>query len=278
MFNKFSYGGNVMLKLENICFSYEKQNKILKNISLDIKKGEKTVFLGENGSGKSTLFFLLNGLLKPDSGEIYFNGEKLKYKKKDLENLRKKVGIVFQDPEVQIFAPTVYQEMAYGLQNLNYSNEKIEEKINEINVELNMKKILEKPCHHLSYGQKKRVTIASILAMEPEILVLDEPTAWLDFKNIKITLEMIENLCKRGKTLVISTHDIDFAYEVADYIYILNEGKIVKHGTRNEIFEDFKFLKKLNLDVPKILKVKEFLKQKDIDILEYYEFLEKNFK
>ncbi len=278
MFNKFSYGGNVMLKLENICFSYEKQNKILKNISLDIKKGKKTVFLGENGSGKSTLFFLLNGLLKPDSGEIYFNGEKLKYKKKDLENLRKKVGIVFQDPEVQIFAPTVYQEIAYGLQNLNYSNEKIEEKINEINVELNMKKLLEKPCHHLSYGQKKRVTIASILAMEPEILVLDEPTAWLDFKNIKITLEMIENLCKRGKTLVISTHDIDFAYEVADYIYILNEGKIVKHGTRNEIFEDFKFLKKLNLDVPKILKVKEFLKQKNIDILEYYEFLEKNFK
>ena len=278
MFNKFSYGGSIMLKLENICFSYEKQNKILKNISLDIKKGEKTVFLGENGSGKSTLFFLLNGLLKPDSGEIYFNGEKLKYKKKDLENLRKKVGIVFQDPEVQIFAPTVYQEMAYGLQNLNYSNEKIEEKISEISAELNMKKLLEKPCHHLSYGQKKRVTIASILAMEPEILVLDEPTAWLDFKNIKKTLEMIKKLCKRGKTLVISTHDIDFAYEVADYIYILNEGKIVKHGTRNEIFEDFNFLKKLNLDVPKILKVKEFLKQKNIDILEYYEFLEKKFK
>lgn len=278
MFNKFSYGGSIMLKLENICFSYEKQNKILKNISLDIKKGEKTVFLGENGSGKSTLFFLLNGLLKPDSGEIYFNGEKLKYKKKDLENLRKKVGIVFQDPEVQIFAPTVYQEMAYGLQNLGYSNEKIEEKISEISAELNMKKILEKPCHHLSYGQKKRVTIASILAMEPEILVLDEPTAWLDFKNIKKTLEMIKNLCKRGKTLVISTHDIDFAYEVADYIYILNEGQIVKQGTRYEIFDDFNFLKKLNLDVPKILKVKEFLKQKNIDILEYYEFLEKNFK
>lgn len=278
MFNKFGYGGSIMLKLESICFSYEKQNKILKNISLDIKKGAKTVFLGENGSGKSTLFFLLNGLLKPDSGEIYFNGEKLKYKKKDLENLRKKVGIVFQDPEVQIFAPTVYQEMAYGLQNLNYSNEKIEEKISEISTDLNMKKILEKPCHHLSYGQKKRVTIASILAMEPEILVLDEPTAWLDFKNIKKTLEMIENLCKRGKTLVISTHDIDFAYEVADYIYILNEGQIVKQGTRYEIFEDFKFLKKLNLDVPKILKVKEFLKQKNIDILEYYEFLEKNFK
>ena len=278
MFNKFSYGGSIMLKLENICFSYEKQNKILKNISLDIKKGEKTVFLGENGSGKSTLFFLLNGLLKPDSGEIYFNGEKLKYKKKDLENLRKKVGIVFQDPEVQIFAPTVYQEIAYGLQNLDYSNEKIEQKISEISAELNMKKLLEKPCHHLSYGQKKRVTIASILAMEPEILVLDEPTAWLDFKNIKKTLEMIKNLRKRGKTLVISTHDIDFAYEVADYIYILNEGKIVKYGTRYEIFEDFNFLKKLNLDVPKILKVKEFLKQKNIDILEYYEFLEKKFK
>ena len=278
MFDKFGYGGNVMLRLENVYFSYEKGNEILKNISLNIEKGKKTVFLGENGSGKSTLFFLLNGLLKSDKGKIYFNGQKLKYRKKDLENLRKKVGIVFQDPEVQIFAPTVYQEIAYGLQNLGYSDEKIKNRINEASQELDMENIIEKPCHHLSYGQKKRVTIASILAMKPEILILDEPTAWLDFKNITKTLKMIDDLCQKEKTLVISTHDIDFAYEIADYIYILDKGEIVKKGNKYEIFDNFEFLRKLNLDIPNILKVKEFLNQKDIDILEYYEFLKNKFK
>ena len=115
-----------MLRLENITFSYDKETEALKDVSLNIEKGKKTLFLGENGSGKSTLFLIMNGLLQAQKGNIYFEGEKIVYRKKDLENLRKKVGIIFQDPEIQIFAPLVFQEVAYGPENLGYSKEKVE--------------------------------------------------------------------------------------------------------------------------------------------------------
>lgn len=266
-----------MFKLENVDFSYEKGNKILKNISINIKKGEKVVFLGENGSGKSTLFFILNGLLKKESGEIYLKGEKIEYKKEILNKLRKKVGIIFQDPDVQLFAPTVYQEIAYGLENLGYNKKEIEKRVYEVLKELDIENLKEKPCHHLSYGQKKRVSIASILAMEPEILILDEPTAWLDSKNIKKVNKILNELHKKEKTLIISTHDIDFAYEIADYIYVLNKGEIIKHGDKKEVFNDFEIFKKLNLEIPNILKIQSFLEKKGVNIEEYNEYIKENF-
>ncbi len=225
-----------MFELKNINFSYEKGEKILKNISLNIKKGEKVVLLGENGSGKSTLFLVMNGLLKIDSGSIFLEGQEITYKKKKLEELRKKVGIVFQNPEIQMFAPTVYQEIAYGLQNLGYTVERIEEKILQISEELGIKKLLNKSCHHLSYGQKKRVTLASIIVMEPEMIILDEPTAWLDSKNTERIFEILNYLHKINKTLVISTHDINFAYKIADYVFVLSDGEILKEGKKEEIF------------------------------------------
>ena len=117
-----------MLKLEDVVFSYEKGTEIIKGININIEEGKKIVFLGENGSGKSTLFLLMNGLLKPEKGNLYFKGEKIGYKKKELDKLREKVGIVFQDPEIQIFAPTVMQEVAFGLQNLGYSSDETEER------------------------------------------------------------------------------------------------------------------------------------------------------
>ncbi|MBP6281049.1 MAG: ABC transporter ATP-binding protein [Leptotrichiaceae bacterium] len=266
-----------MLKLENIYFSYDKGKEVLKNISIDIEKGKKIIFLGENGSGKSTLFFLLNGILKKDSGDIFLENKKIKYKKKDLDELRRKVGVVFQDPDIQIFAPTVFQEIAYGLENIGFSINEIESKVEKILKELELNDLKENPCHHLSYGQKKRVSIASIVAMNPEVLVLDEPTAWLDPKNIKKITDILEDLNKKGKTIIISTHDIDFAYDIADYIYILHNGIILKKGSRDEIFEDFEFFKKLNFNIPNKLKIKKFLNKKDINIEEYDKFLKENF-
>ena len=158
-----------MLKLEDVVFSYEKGTEIIKGININIEEGKKIVFLGENGSGKSTLFLIMNGLLKPDKGSLYFKGEKIKYKKKELDKLREKVGIVFQDPEIQIFAPTVMQEIAFGLRNLGCSPEETEERAMEAMKALEIEKLRDTPCHHLSYGQKKRVAIASITAMKPEI-------------------------------------------------------------------------------------------------------------
>lgn len=261
-----------MFRLENVDFSYEKGEKVLKNINLDIEKGKKIVFLGENGSGKSTLFLIMNGLLKIDSGNIFLEGRKITYSRKMLSELRKKVGIVFQDPEIQIFAPTVYQEMAYGLQNLNFSEEETEKRIMEISKELGIEKLLEKPCHHLSYGQKKRITLASIIVMEPEIMILDEPTAWLDTRNTEKIMEILNYLHEKNRTLIISTHDIDFAYRIADYIFVLSNGEIVEKGTRDEIFHDFGFLRKMKLNMPEILKIKYFLESRGIDMKEYEDF------
>ena len=263
-----------MLRLENINFSYDEDTKALKDVTLNIEKGKKTLFLGENGSGKSTLFLIMNGLLQAQKGDIYFEGEKIKHKKKDLEDLRRKVGIIFQDPEIQIFAPLVFQEVAYGPENLGYSKEKVETAVNKAMEEINITDLKDKPCHHLSYGQKKRVSIAAITAMEPELLILDEPTTWLDSKNTKRVAEILENLSKAGKTLLVSTHDTDFAYEFADYIYVLEKGRIVRQGSRDEVFEDFEFLKKLNLNIPNVLKIKSYLKYKNLDENDYDKFLE----
>ena len=226
-----------MLKLENITFSYDNETEALKNVTLNIEKGKKTLFLGENGSGKSTLFLIMNGLLKAQKGDIYFEGEKVKYKKKNLEELRRKVGIIFQDPEIQIFAPLVFQEVAYGPENLGYSEEKVEENVNRAMKEINIEDLKDRPCHHLSYGQKKRVSIAAITAMEPELLILDEPTAWLDSKNTKRVSEILDNFSEAGKTLVVSTHDTDFAYEFADYIYVLDKGEIIESGTHTKLLQ-----------------------------------------
>ena len=140
--------------------------------------------------------------------------------------------------------------------------------------EINITDLKDRPCHHLSYGQKKRVSIAAITAMEPELLILDEPTAWLDSKNTKRVSEILDNFSKAGKTMVVSTHDTDFAYEFADYIYVLEKGRIVRQGSRDEVFEDFEFLKKLNLNIPNVLKIKSYLKYKNLDENDYYKFLE----
>ena len=265
-----------MLKLENITFSYDEETEALKDISLNIEKGKKTVFLGENGSGKSTVFSIMNGLLQAQKGSVYLNGEKVLHKKKNLEELRKKVGIVFQDPEIQIFAPLVFQEVSYGPENLGYSKEKVEKNITKAMEEINILDLKDRPCHHLSYGQKKRVSIAAITAMEPDLLILDEPTAWLDSKNTKSVSEILNNFADAGKTLVVSTHDTDFAYDFADYIYVLDKGKIVRQGSRDEVFEDFKFLRELNLNIPAVLKITRYLKSKNIDVNYYYTFLEEN--
>jgi len=151
-----------------------------------------------------------------------------------------------------------------------------EKNITKAMEEINILDLKDRPCHHLSYGQKKRVSIAAITAMEPDLLILDEPTAWLDSKNTKSVSEILNNFADAGKTLVVSTHDMDFAYDFADYIYVLDKGKIVRQGSRDEVFEDFKFLKELNLNIPAVLKITRYLKSKNIDVNDYYTFLEEN--
>lgn len=250
-----------MIKFENISFAYDKNNEVLKNINFHIKKGKKIAFLGENGSGKSTLFLLMNGILQTSKGSIYIDQEKLLYNKKTLTNIRKKLGIVFQDPETQIIAPTLMQEMAYGLQNLGIDREKTEKKVEDSLEEVGLGGCKEKLCYTLSYGQKKRLSIASIFAMNSHIIVLDEPLVWLDPKNYNKVIELLENKAKCEKTIVFSTHDVNFAYNFADYIYVLKNGEIVKEGNKQEVFSCEKEIKELNLDFPEVLKIANFMEK-----------------
>lgn len=175
--------------------------------------------------------------------------------------IRKKVGIVFQDPETQIIAPTVFQEMGFGLENIGIKEENIHEKIDTYLKKFNLFDKKEDLCHTLSYGQKKRLSIASIVAMEPQILVLDEPLVWIDPKNYNEIKDLLNEVSKEGTTVIFSTHDVNFAYEFADYIYIVKDGKIVREGNKKEVFNSMEEIKKYNLDFPEILKIADFLEK-----------------
>ena len=175
----------IILELNNISFKYPDNTLAINNLSLRIKNNNKIAVLGENGSGKSTLFLILNGILKPFRGDFIFENKKLTYSKKELLELRKKVGIVFQDPDSQIFSASVFEEISFGPMNLGLPKNEIKSKVENAMKVLNITHLRDKPTHLLSYGEKKRVTIADILAMEPEIFIFDEPTSSLDPKEKK---------------------------------------------------------------------------------------------
>ena len=253
-----------IIKVERLKFSYEKGKEILKGIDVEIKKGEKIAVLGNNGSGKTTFFMNLNGVYLFDEGNIYLKGRKIEKNKKDLNYLRENIGIVFQNPDNQIIGSTVYEELSFGLINLGLSKKEIGERIEEISQKLNLKKYLDTPPHYLSGGEKKRVCIGDIVAMNPEIIIFDEPTAELDRLNIKILEEILNDLYIEKKTIILSTHDIDFAFRFADRILVFSDGEIIGDGTSEEIFKNTELLKKANLKKPIVFEIYEELLRKNI--------------
>ncbi len=251
-----------ILEADNISFKYPDGTKALDGLSINIEKGKKIAILGANGAGKSTLFLHFNGILKPDKGKIKFQGKKITYKKRELKNLRKNVGIIFQDPDMQLFSASVFQEISFGPLNLGLSEEKTKKRVKEVMQMMDITDIKDKPTHLLSYGQKKRISIADILAMKPEVIIFDEPTVWLDPKHSQEILEFIEQINQNGSTIILSTHDVNVAYNWADYIYIFSEGKIIGEGKSEEIFRDNELLEKTELIKPWILEVYEELLKK----------------
>nr|WP_233487382.1 ATP-binding cassette domain-containing protein [Halanaerobium sp. DL-01] len=250
-----------VLEAENVVFNYPDGTNALDGLSLSIEKGKKIAILGANGAGKSTLFLHFNGILKPKKGNIKFRGKKVSYKKKELKNLRKNIGIVFQDPDMQLFSSSVFQEISFGPLNLGLSETKTRERVDEAMQIMEITNIKDKPTHLLSYGQKKRISIADILAMKPEVIIFDEPTVWLDPKHSKEILGFINQINKKGTTVILSTHDVDLAYQWADYIYIFSDGKIIGEGNSEKIFRDNKLLKESDLIKPWIIEVYEKLIQ-----------------
>jgi len=251
-----------ILQLEDVEYEYPDGTKALRKISLDIEKNKKVAILGPNGAGKSTLFLHLNGILKPKRGRVLFDGKAVKYSRSELKSLRSRVGIVFQDPDTQIFAGTVSQEVSFGPINLGLDIEEIKRRVKKALKDTGTEELAHKPTHLLSFGQKKRVSIAAVLAMEPEVIIFDEPTAYLDPKHSKKLVDILNSLHGQGKHIILSTHDVDFAYTWSDDAFILKDGRLLEKGPTKEIFRNDELLKEADLSKPILLDVYNVLREK----------------
>lgn len=252
----------ILLELRDVCFSYDEGKETLKKINLQIKKGARIALAGPNGAGKSTLFLQMNGVLTPDAGSIFCKGEQIHRKNKNL--LRQTVGIVFQEADDQIIASTVQGEVSFGPMNLRLPIEEVEARTAQAMDYMNLTAMKNRPPHYLSGGEKKRVSIADVLAMKSEVILMDEPMAALDGVNQTMLEQVLDELWQEGKTFLVSTHDMDFAYRFADWMVIFYEGEILCQGAPEQIFLDEKLLSQANLKKPAMLAVTQLLQEKKL--------------
>lgn len=223
-----------VIELKGVTFSYPGDIKALDNFSAAFVPGRRTAVLGRNGSGKTTLFSLLNGLQRPQSGQILFNGDKIGYNRQDLLKLRQAVGMVFQDPDSQLFSACIYEDISFGPMNLGLPESEVRICIERAMSQMKLAGLENRPTHSLSFGQKKRACIAGVLAMQPQVLVLDEPFAGLDPVMSAEFSAILDELHRGGTTLIIATHDLDLAYCWADEVIVLQEGRLLADGAATE--------------------------------------------
>ncbi|KRL56155.1 energy-coupling factor ABC transporter ATP-binding protein [Furfurilactobacillus rossiae] len=249
-----------MIELQDVDFAYD-DHQVLKDVSLTLGKPGQNVIglIGQNGSGKSTMFLNLVGILKPTSGRILLDGQPLKYDKKSLTHLRQKVCIVFQDSEQQLFYSIVKDDIAFALHNLKLPQDEVVARVRKVLKQLDIEHLKDRPIQYLSGGQKKRVAIAGILVLKSEWLLLDEPTAGLDPDGKQRMITLIKGLAANGQKILISSHDMDFMYEIGDYFYLLQHGNIVKQGDKKTAFADDKLLSECSLEQPWLMKLHQRL-------------------
>ncbi|NLV88955.1 MAG: energy-coupling factor transporter ATPase [Tissierellia bacterium] len=261
---------NYMIKMENVTYEYKSLiddsiQQAVKNINIEIKKGEFLAILGHNGSGKSTLAKLMNGLITPSSGDVYVMGMNTKEEDK-IWNIREKAGMVFQNPDNQIVATIVEEDVAFGPENLGIPPKEIRERVDKALEIVEMTEYKTHAPHLLSGGQKQRVAIAGILAMKPDCIILDEPTAMLDPIGRLEVMETVKRLNKEeNKTIVLITHYMEEAVE-ADRIIVMENGNIVMEGTPKEIFSQVDKVKELGLDVPQVTELVYELRKDGVDL------------
>lgn len=256
-----------MIEIENLSFKYnaEDEDYIIEKLNLKIKKGEFVAVLGHNGSGKSTLAKLMNGLLVPTEGDVLVDGMNTK-SEETIWDIRSRAGMVFQNPDNQIVATVVEEDVAFGPENLGVPTEEILERVNFSLEAVGMEEFRKNAPHLLSGGQKQRIAIAGILAMSPDYIILDEPTAMLDPVGRNEVMETIKMLNKeRGKTIILITHYMDEAAE-ADRLIIMEKGKIISEGTPRKVFSDVEKVKKIGLDVPQVTELAWELKKEGFNV------------
>jgi cobalt/nickel transport system ATP-binding protein len=241
----------MLLKFESVNYIYSgSQYPAIADLSIEIPTGKRCALIGQNGCGKSTLFLLANGLYQPQSGKIFWQQQPVKYDRQSLMKLRQQVGLVFQNPEQQIVATTVEEDISYGLFNLGLSTPVIAERVRQALIDFNLTDLAHKPIHHLSLGQKKRVSIADVMVLRPELLLLDEPTAYLDPRHTRLLLATLQQIHAAGTTIVMATHDLDLVYRWADWVLVMDRGNLVMSGTPVDIFSQTETLAALEIDLP----------------------------
>lgn len=244
-----------LLELDNVSFRYPDGSIGLNGCSLAIARGSRNALIGANGSGKTTLFQHCNGLLRPQSGSVHYAGEPIDYSRGGLRRLRSTVGLVFQNPDHQLFSASVQEDVSFGPINLGLDEATVRRRVNEALHAVGMSDCAEKAVHNLSFGQKKRVCIAGVLAMQPELLVLDEPMAGLDHKMRTEFLAVLDGLHAQGITLLLATHDIDFAYRWADRIHLMAVGKCTASLDATDLAEKGDALSALGLPLPTVVEL-----------------------
>lgn len=251
-------------EINELTHRYADGTTAVDHLSLTIPKGKKIALLGNNGAGKSTFFQHLNGILQPTSGTILFKGQKIKHNRKSLLALRKQVSIVFQDPDTQLFSGNVKQDISFGPMNLGWTKEKVIQQVEWAMKQTEVTDLQDKPIHFLSLGQKKRVAIAGVLAMDPEVFILDEPSAGLDAYYAKQIMHILRDIHRANRTIILSTHDVHFAYEWADEIIVMSNGKLLYHGDPVTLFHNQALIDQAHLEKPWIFETAQALMDKQL--------------
>lgn len=261
-----------VLSLKGVTHLYNKGNQMqtaaIENITVDIEAGELVGIIGHTGSGKSTLVQHLNGLLKPDNGTVIVDGTDIWSSKKATREARFKVGLCFQYPEYQLFEETVYKDIAFGPKNMGLSEDEINVRVLRAAEYVGVgRELLEKSPFDLSGGEKRRVAIAGVIAMEPKVLVLDEPTAGLDPQGRDRILDVIKNYRNStGSTVLLVSHSMEDVAKVASKVLVMNEGRVEMYGTVDEVYSHSAELRRMGLNVPQVSRVFELLKEKGVDL------------
>jgi len=250
-----------IIRLEHVDYKYEGRYPAQKEVCVSIFEGERIAVLGGNGAGKSTFFLCCNGVLRPQSGKIFLRGQEIKYSKQETMSLRQTVGLVFQEPDSQIIAGSVASEVSFGPVNLGLLQDEIKKRVDNSLEKMNLDGYQNRAPQYLSGGEKKRVCIADILAMKPDILLLDEPTASLDPENVALLELTLNELSCAGISLVVSTHDVDFAYRFASRGIVFKNGEIIADGAIEKVFESEETLSQAGLRKPLLYAATELLRK-----------------
>jgi cobalt/nickel transport system ATP-binding protein len=245
-----------LLEFRDVYYSYPMATvPTLQGLSFRLPKHKKTALIGQNGCGKSTMFAIADGLCKPDRGIVTLDDLPLTFDRATLKRWRQRVGLVFQDPEQQLVAPTVATDISYGLCNQGLPESVVAAKVLQTLADFDLEALAMSPLQHLSLGQKKRVSIAGVMALQPELLLLDEPTAYLDPIQTRNLLVELETIATQGTTLLIATHDLDFVYQWADWVLVMEHGKLIAEGETLVVFDQLQFMPDFALGMPMLWQI-----------------------